>query len=68
MYLDPGLGGMLLQIVVALVAAGGATLFVMRKNIRNFFSKDSKDAGVPNRPESGAVGESDDVIDTLDDD
>ena len=68
MYLDPGLGGMLLQIVVALVAAGGATLFVMRKKIRNFFSKGSKDAETPNRPESGAIGESDDVIDTLDDD
>ena len=67
MYLDPGLGGMLLQIVVAIVAAGGATLFVMRKKIRNFFSKGSKSAEVPDRPDTGAAGQAEDVIDMLDD-
>jgi len=42
MYLDPGFGGMLLQIIVALVAAGGATLFAMRRKLRAMFSKNKK--------------------------
>ena len=31
MYLDPGFGGILLQVVVAIIAAGGAILFSFRK-------------------------------------
>ena len=40
MYFDPGFGGMLLQVAVAVVAAGGAILFSFRRKLRVFFSKD----------------------------
>ena len=39
MYLDPGFGSMLIQAVVAVIAAGGAYLLLFRKNIQNFFKK-----------------------------
>lgn len=39
MYLDPGFGGMLVQIIIAVVAAGGAILFAMRRKIKNLFKK-----------------------------
>lgn len=42
MYLDPGFGGMLIQIIVAIVAAGGALLFALRKKIKALFSKNKK--------------------------
>jgi len=49
MYLDPGFGGMLLQVVVVIIAMGGAILFSLRKKLRDFFllrlflRKDNKD-------------------------
>jgi type IV secretory pathway TrbF-like protein len=39
MYLDPGFGSMFIQIVVAIIAAGGAILFSMRKKIRGWLTK-----------------------------
>jgi len=33
MYLDPSFGGMLIQIIIAIVVAGGALAFGMRKKI-----------------------------------
>ena len=38
MYLDPGVGGMLVQIIIAIAAVGGALLFSMRKKIKAFFA------------------------------
>jgi hypothetical protein len=40
MYLDPSFGGMLVQIIVALIAGGGAVLFGFRRQIAKFFKKD----------------------------
>lgn len=37
MYLDPGFGSMLIQGIVAALAAGGAYLILMRKRIVAFF-------------------------------
>ena len=37
MYLDPGFGSMLIQGIVAALAAGGAYLILMRKKIVAFF-------------------------------
>jgi len=37
MYLDPGFGSMLIQGIVAALAAGGAYLILMRKKIAAFF-------------------------------
>lgn len=41
MYLDPGFGSMLVQIIVAAIAAGGAYLLLFKKNIVGFFKKRS---------------------------
>jgi len=37
MYLDPGFGSMLIQAVIAVIAAGGAYLLMFRKRIVGFF-------------------------------
>ena len=37
MYLDPGFGSMLIQAVIAAIAAGGAYLLIFRKRIVSFF-------------------------------
>jgi len=37
MYLDPGFGSMIIQIIVGAIAAGGAVLFTMRQRVGNFF-------------------------------
>ena len=39
MYLDPGFGGMLLQVILAIVAVGGAILYSLRRKIRNSLIK-----------------------------
>jgi len=39
MYLDPSFGGMLIQIIVAIVAGSGAIIFGMRRKIKAFFKK-----------------------------
>ena len=68
MYLDPGFGGMLIQILVALVAAGGAIAFAMRKRIRTLFNKDvSKNEPVSPTELNAENLNDDDVIDTLSD-
>ena len=64
MYFDPGFGGMLLQVIVAAAAMGGAILFSFRKKIRNLFSK-KKDKPEDAAPVSAAEVSEDDVIDTL---
>ncbi|MCL2818617.1 MAG: hypothetical protein FWD41_02680 [Actinomycetia bacterium] len=66
MYLDPGFGGMLIQVLIALVAAGGALAFLMRKNIAKLFSKD-KAVKKPLENPIIASDYEDEVIDMLDD-
>ena len=39
MYLDPGFGSMVIQLVVAGIAAAGAFLFMARSRIKEFFRK-----------------------------
>ena len=67
MYLDPGFGGMLLQIIIALVAAGGIIMFSIRKKISALFSKNKKNA--VDVPKNSTVTETDadDTIDMLED-
>ena len=67
MYIDPGFGGMLIQIIIALIAAGGALVFAFRKKIRALFSKDKKAGGMGRIAES-ASDTADDAIDMLSDD
>jgi len=72
MYLDPGFGSMLIQIIIALIAAGGATVFALRKKIRKLFQKDSKknDKLNPTTKATEKIKQlsEDDIIDTLSDD
>ena len=67
MYLDPGFGGMLIQVIVAIVAAGGAMAFAMRKKISSIFSKSGKkdESVAPTALNSDNL--EDDVVDTLSD-
>lgn len=70
MYLDPGFGGMLVQILVAVVAASGILIFSMRRKISNFFSRNKKVSNktVENTAYTDAgAGSTDDVIDMIDD-
>ena len=67
MYLDPGFGGMLLQIIIAMIAVSGATLFAIRKKLKGFFGrKRNKEMKTP----QGSVtrfSDEEDIIDTIHD-
>jgi len=73
MYLDPGFGGMLLQVLVAIAAAGGVIVFSLRRKIRSLFSKNKvtdagkvgDDANAAVIDKSAAGSEGDDMIDML---
>jgi len=62
MYLDPSFGGMLLQAIVALAAAGGVIVFGMRRKIKTLFKKNKNDTATDVNRQSPADGE---VIDML---
>ena len=72
MYLDPGFGGMLVQVLVAIIAAGGIILFSLRRKIRALFSKKkvTSNAGGPDAAavnDVAAESDANDVIDMLSD-
>jgi len=62
MYIDPGMGGMLLQIIIGLAAVAGAVIFSMRRTIKGWFNKDAQAAKTAQRPDV-----SDELIDPLED-
>ncbi len=39
MYIDPGVGSMIIQFVIAAIAAGGATLVAFRQRIAAYFRR-----------------------------
>jgi hypothetical protein len=57
MYLDPSFGGMLLQLLVAIAAGGGAVIFGMRRKIKALFKKNKIDttANVSRQTQAGEV-------------
>ena len=63
MYLDPGFGGMLLQVIVAIAAVGGGIIYSFRKKIGGLFKKGD---GKPKKVDSKAFQTEDDAIDVLD--
>lgn len=71
MYIDPASGGMLIQIIVAIIAAGGALVFGLRKKIKALFSKNKDEnnsagtEGIPHQARNDA--DPADVIDMLED-
>ncbi|MCL2247746.1 MAG: hypothetical protein FWC13_00590 [Oscillospiraceae bacterium] len=64
MYLDPGFGGMLVQIIVVIAAVGGGVIFSLRKKISNLFSKNKSG---PTSDIKHTITD-DDTVDMLDDD
>jgi len=64
MYLDPGFGGMLIQLVLAIAATAGALMFAMRKKIGELFSRDKK-ASHSSKVSAQPLRSTDDVIDVL---
>ena len=68
MYLDPGFGGMLLQLIVALIAMGGAIIFSMRKKISKAFKKDKTDVISKEQTTAVKVSTDEDTIDVLKED
>lgn len=42
LYIDPGFGSMIIQFVVATIAVLGGGLFVFKKKIKSFLSRDRK--------------------------
>ena len=72
MYLDPGFGGMLVQVIVVIAAVGGGVLFSLRRKIKNLFNKDKgtvakRDAASLNQTANDATDILDDAVDMLDD-
>jgi hypothetical protein len=65
MYLDPSFGGMLIQIIIAIVAGGGAILFGMRRKIKSFFSKNKEDAA---NDVNFQAADHEELVDMMDDD
>jgi hypothetical protein len=66
MYLDPSFGGMLLQIIIAVIAAGGAIAFGMRRKIKALFKKNKKDISNINNQQA-SVNTEEDLVDMLSD-
>jgi hypothetical protein len=64
MYLDPSFGGMLLQILVAVAAGGGAIAFGMRRKIKMFFTKNKNSVTKDITRQSTANGD-DGIVDML---
>ena len=67
MYLDPGSGGMLIQILFAIAAAGGALIYALRKQIRSLFSKSKKNDESVAQTKVSSEKFDDDLIDALSD-
>ena len=67
MYLDPGFGGMMVQLIIALVAAGGALIYTFRRKISEFFKK-NKEQNVSKDTISQNENLNDEIVDTIQDD
>jgi len=54
MYLDPGFGSMVIQMLIAAIAVGGVMLFTLRQKIANFFKqrkrKENSEEGTKDTP------------------
>ena len=64
MYLDPAFGGMLLQVIIAIVAVGGGIIYSFRRNIKALFSKNKTE--VKKRENKPAPGNALGTIDEID--
>jgi len=67
MYLDPGFGGMLLQVLVAIAAGGGVIIYGMRKKIKALFKK-NKNISKTNVNSQTSGDDEEGIVDMLADD
>jgi len=47
MYLDPGFGSMIIQVVVAAIASCGVVLYMMKSKIKAFLSRKKNKTSLP---------------------
>ena len=68
MYLDPAFGGMLLQVIIAIVAVGGGLIYSFRRRIKAFFSKNKSETKkvVEQSASSNTLGTIDEIEDKKD--
>jgi len=66
MYLDPGFGGMMVQLIIALLAAGGALIYTFRRKIAEFFNK-NKGQNVLKNTILQNENFNDEIVDTIQD-
>jgi len=64
MYLDPAFGGMILQIILALVVVGGTMIFAMRRKAKMLLNKKQDDI-YQDQPKFNPDASDHGVIDTL---
>ena len=57
MYLDPGFGSMVIQLLVAGFAVLGTAFYFLRGKIRNLFKRDPKDAAAADASQNGGKTE-----------
>ena len=67
MYIDPGVGGMLIQVLFVIAATGGALIFALRKKIKALFSKSGKKDEPAKQTKIDSANLDDDMIDILSD-
>ena len=49
LYIDPGFGSMVIQVIIGAIAAGSAALYMFRQKITKFFNRSTKDDSVEKR-------------------
>ena len=63
MYIDPAFGGMLLQVVLGIVAVGGAIVYSIKRRAKRMLGKDDPDEQL-NAARFDSSGENE-MVDTL---
>jgi hypothetical protein len=48
MYLDPGFGSMVIQVVIGLIAAGSVAFYTLRQKIAKLFGRSPKEKATDN--------------------
>ena len=46
LYIDPGFGSMVIQVIIGAIAAGSAGLYMFRQKVAKFFSRNKKSDAV----------------------
>ena len=63
MYIDPAFGGMLLQVLLGIVAVGGAIVYSIKRRAKKLLGKDSP--GELMKSVDFTIGDENEIVDTL---